>query len=51
VFAPDEPVETSGLLGGELGAVPVVESGRAVGLARAADVRLLVQRLLRAPVR
>jgi Zn-dependent protease len=51
VLRPDEPLETSGLLGGEVQAAPVVEGDRIVGLARGADVRLLVQQLLRTSAR
>jgi Zn-dependent protease len=43
----DDPLETSGLLGGDVAAAPVVEGGRVVGLARSADAMLLVQRVLR----
>ncbi len=51
VLGPDDPLERSGVLDGELAVVPVVEGGRVVGLARAADAVRLLQRLLRASAR
>jgi stage IV sporulation protein FB len=46
VLAPGDSLEMSGLLGGEPVAAAVVTSGRVVGLARAADAALVVQRLV-----
>ena len=51
VLGPDDPLEASGLIGGDVALAPVVEAGRVVGLARDADVRLLLQRVLRASTR
>jgi stage IV sporulation protein FB len=45
-LSPDDAVETSGLLGGELAAAAVVSEGRVVGLARAADAVLVVRGLI-----
>jgi Zn-dependent protease len=44
VLGPDDALETSGLLGGEVVAAAVVSSGRVVGLARAVDAGLVAQR-------
>ena len=49
-LAPDDPLETSGLLSGEPLVAPVISSGRIVGLARSADAELVVQRLIQKPV-
>jgi stage IV sporulation protein FB len=42
-LAPGDPLETSGLLSGELSVTAVVTDGRVVGLVRAADAGLLTQ--------
>jgi stage IV sporulation protein FB len=47
VLAPDDPLETCGLLTGEIGAAAVVSGGQVVGLARAADTAAVVRQLLR----
>ncbi len=49
VLDPDDPLETSGLLSGDLDVAVVVREGRVVGLARAADALLVAQRLVQAP--
>jgi stage IV sporulation protein FB len=51
VLGPDDPLETSGLIAGDVAVAPVVEGGRVVGLVRSEDARLLLQRLLRASAR
>ena len=49
-LAADQPLETSGLLTGELTAAAVVSSGRVVGLARAADAALVAQQRIQRTV-
>lgn len=46
---PDDVLETSGLLSGDLAVAVVVREGRVVGLARAADALLVAERLVQAP--
>ena len=50
-LAPDDPLETSGLLDGELSAAAVVTDGRVLGLVRAADAELLTLLISSAAVR
>ena len=49
VLAPDDLVEVSGLLAGGVDAAAVVQDGRVVGLARAADAELAVRHMVRRP--
>jgi len=49
VLAPDDPLETSGLLSGDVPAAAVVDAGHVVGLARAQDAALVTRELLRRP--
>jgi len=49
VLGPDDLVEASGLLDGGVDAAAVVQAGRVVGVARAADAELAVRHLVRRP--
>ncbi|HEY5697269.1 MAG TPA: site-2 protease family protein [Acidimicrobiales bacterium] len=49
VLGPDDLVEASGLLDGGVDAAAVVQAGRVVGMARAADAELAVRHLVRRP--
>jgi Zn-dependent protease/CBS domain-containing protein len=46
VLSPDDPLETSGLLSGEVDAAAVADRGRIVGLARASDAELVLRRIV-----
>lgn len=46
VLSPDDPLETSGLLSGDVDVAAVTRDGRVVGLARAVDAALVVRQVL-----